>query len=189
MLDNLRDTLEEDDFRIHKPFFWTKEENHVNFHSDDNLFNPYAKAVYVLLSLYSMEFGKPPLYQMLYLAAKTQDMFYLDSLGPFAYALALVTHAAEDYRLADDKILSGYELGYDKALGYFEGVFVAFRGAFMEPKLIEAYRERAQKGKVGLPGYTSTLNLRNALANAFPDEWESQKDEKKPTLFFLSVKN
>jgi len=88
-----------------------------------------------------MEFGKPPLYQVLYLAERMQDMAYVDSLGPFSYALRTVTQLSDINKKNDDRILNGAMKGMDGPIGYFDGMFVTFRGCFMDPLLLLNYEQ------------------------------------------------
>lgn len=61
------------------------------FWQDTNLHNPYSVASCVILYLYSMELGCPPLYKVLNLAMRMCDLSYLKTLGPFAMALFSVS--------------------------------------------------------------------------------------------------
>lgn len=66
-----------------------------NFWNDNNLYNPYSIVSCAILQLYSMELGDPPLYNELNRAMRLRDTTYLHHLGPFAYALWIVTTYAE----------------------------------------------------------------------------------------------
>ena len=74
---------------------------------DRNLWNPYGKATCIILYLHSMELGLPPIYEVLNQAVVDQDMSYIDTLGPFAYALFQITENAEKYRNDHDKFMTG----------------------------------------------------------------------------------
>lgn len=56
------------------------------------LWNPYSKAVCIIMWLYSIE---PPLYAAINEACRTIDNKYLRSLGPFAAALFAILVNAE----------------------------------------------------------------------------------------------
>jgi len=45
-----------------------------------------------------MEFGSPPLYQVINLMIKTKDTTKLEMLGPFAFAMMHVCMGAEKFR-------------------------------------------------------------------------------------------
>jgi len=66
-----------------------------DFGSDNNLYNPYSIASCAILQLYSMELGDPPVYNELNKAMRLRDNTHLHHLGPFAYALWIVTTYAE----------------------------------------------------------------------------------------------
>lgn len=77
----------------------------VNFDEDDNnLANPNSKICCLVLFIYSMEFGSPPLYHEINKVCRTMDRRYLHSLGPYIKALGLVTALSEKNRKDDDKI-------------------------------------------------------------------------------------
>ena len=64
-----------------------------------DLFQPDSKACYSVVWMYSLE---PPLYWLLNRAMRTENMAYLQMLGPFAQAICYVLMMAEDRR--NDKI-------------------------------------------------------------------------------------
>ena len=127
--------------------FPTKEDGQAYYHpiqadkerflSDNNLCNPYSTACCIILYIYSMELGKPPLYKVLNHAMRTQDNTYVSQLGPYAQALFYVTERAERFRLGSDKLPTGEQLGKDGPLGNFSGSFILFRGGLMKREWIK----------------------------------------------------
>ena len=69
--------------------------------------NPYSCISCFILYLYSMEFGRPPLYAELNRVTRDMDLSELHTLGPIAYVLFYITADAEQNRSQDDKIVSG----------------------------------------------------------------------------------
>lgn len=106
------------------------------FNIDDNddeygLFNPYSKATAVVLQLYSMEFGAPPLYAALNTACRDVDTSKMPQLGGYAQCLTMITAAAEKRRKESDKIRTGDEIKKSVGGGDFNmaGSFLLYRGA------------------------------------------------------------
>jgi hypothetical protein len=60
-------------------------------HGTLGLHNPYSKASFLLMQLYSMEIGTPSLYIDANQKARNLDKTFLEELGPFLYALGRVT--------------------------------------------------------------------------------------------------
>ena len=52
---------------------------------------PYSKATCLILYLYSMELGDPPLYAELNRVARDMDLTQLKNLGPIQKTLGLIT--------------------------------------------------------------------------------------------------
>ena len=59
------------------------------------LSNPYSKITCLVLYLYSMELGNPPLYAEANRVARDMDLSYLKELGPFVCALGRITLFSE----------------------------------------------------------------------------------------------
>ena len=76
-------------------------------HMDQDLTNPYGKISCLVLYLYSMEFGQPPLYYEINRVCRTMDESKLQTLGPYIKALGIVTACSEKKRDADDQIKTG----------------------------------------------------------------------------------
>ena len=55
------------------------------------LYNPYSKASCILMNLYSLEIGSPPLYSDANQKARNLDKTFLKELGPFLCAFGRVT--------------------------------------------------------------------------------------------------
>ena len=99
---------------------------------ETDLSNPYSKASCLILYLYTMEFGDPPLYVEVNKVCRTMDKDYLETLGPFIQAFGSIASAADKNRDPRDKIPTGEMI--TKSIGggkdyNFAGMFVAFRGA------------------------------------------------------------
>ena len=60
------------------------------------LFNPYSKATMLILYLYSLELGSPPLYAEANRVARDMDLTYLKELGPYVRALGIITFWSEE---------------------------------------------------------------------------------------------
>ena len=73
----------------------------------DDLSDPYSSATCVILYLYSMELGSPPLYAELNRVARDMDNTQLEYLVPFQRAVYVITLRAEEERTAEDKIKTG----------------------------------------------------------------------------------
>ena len=72
-----------------------------------DLEDPYSSATCVILYLYSMELGSPPLYAELNRVARDMDTTQLEYLGPIQRAVFMITLYAEEGRTAEDKIKTG----------------------------------------------------------------------------------
>ena len=77
---------------------------------DLNLVNPYGKMSCLILYLYSMELGSPPLYYEINRVCRTMDETELESLGPYILALGMVTALSEKNRDQSDKIVTGEKI-------------------------------------------------------------------------------
>lgn len=62
---------------------------------DLNLHNPHGKMTCLILNLYTMELGMPPLYAEVNRVCRNMDLTQLTNLGPFIRALNQVTDDAE----------------------------------------------------------------------------------------------
>jgi len=118
-----------------------------------------------------MEFGRPPLYQALNVAQRTNDLQHVDTLGPFAYALLKVLKHAEQNKIKEDRYTCGDDIGRAGALGDYSGTFVLFRGGYLKPEWIEDYRtyirkkdKRGDPAKLILPGiFSCTEDFSHAI--------------------------
>ena len=81
---------------------------------ENDLFNPYGKASCLMLYLYSMELGDPPLYAEVNRVCRFMDKRQLANLGPFIRALKNITEFAEGEKVSEEKQA---------------GTFLLFRGA------------------------------------------------------------
>lgn len=60
--------------------------------------NPYGKISCLVLYIYSMELGVPPLYAEVNRVSREMDMKFLQMLGPYVKALGIVTASSERNR-------------------------------------------------------------------------------------------
>lgn len=128
--------------------------------------NPYSKATCMVLYLYSMELGLPPLYAEANKVARDVDLRYLKELGPFIRALNSITSGTESYKMKGDKVASGNELGGVK--NNICGSFLLFRGALMKQQWLVPYFENVGLEEVRIPGCNScSKSLVVALNFAF----------------------
>ena len=63
--------------------------------NDLDLTNPYSKMTCLILYLYSMELGQPPLYYEINRITRARDNKFLLTLGPYIRALGIVTACSE----------------------------------------------------------------------------------------------
>ena len=93
-----------------------------------DLANPYSKTTCLILYLYSMELGTPPLYSVANRVSRDMDLTFLKELGPFLKVLSLITKNAEKEKDNDDKIMRGESI--KGAVPYsLAGAFILYRGA------------------------------------------------------------
>ena len=172
---------------------------------DMNLANPYGKISCLILYLYSLELGSPPLYYEINRVCRTMDKSHLQTLGPYIKALGVVTVFTEKNRDINDKIKPGVTIENSKKLN-LAGLFILYRGAALKNKWIEEYTNRmfkeneAKNSKidqysVSVSGsFSCTSNLTIALEFAFPhlQEFETKKEatpDTTPVLFVITCQN
>ena len=100
----IKDTLSLEDEDASQPL-----ERFDNAKGDYNLNNPYSKCTCLILYLFSMELGDPPLYSEVRRSIRTVDRGSLETLGPFARALDRILSAAESHRQDSDRIPGGHQ--------------------------------------------------------------------------------
>lgn len=105
---------------------------------DIDLGNPYSKISCLILYLYSMELGSPPLYYEINRVCRQLDLRYLKTLGPYILALSIVTSIAEQNRDIDDKIRTGEIISRSSQFN-LAGLFILYRGLPMSKQLIDQY--------------------------------------------------
>ena len=101
--------------------------NTENYYAEHDTTNPYGKISCLVLYLYSMEIGIPPLYAEVNRISREMDMKYLRILGPFIKVLGIVTATSERNREDFDQITPGETFGGVEH--NLSGVFLLFRGA------------------------------------------------------------
>ena len=137
-----------------------------------NLGNPYGKISCLILYLYSMELGQPPLYFEINQVCRSMDVSQLQNLGPYIKALGIVTQLSEQNREHKDKITTG-DVIFPKNKYNMAGLFILYRGASMLSKWIAQYKDLAENEQtkfscVSLSGSSScTQNLIIALEFAY----------------------
>ena len=87
-----------------------KQSQEAENEHDLDLSNPYSKMSCLILYLYSMELGSPPLYFVINQVIRDQDLHFQDSLGPYIRALETVTAYSERNRSENDKIKTGNQM-------------------------------------------------------------------------------
>lgn len=169
--------------------YYGDDKDPKRFEDELNLYYPYSQITCFCLYLYSMEFGDPPLYAELNRVCRDMDDSLLETLGPFAKCISLITYCCEHKRSEDDKILTGkiLKLRGEGRMGNIAGIFLLFRGAGMKEEWIQPYEENTfvntiqeegkQKGRpvfVHIPGNASCsqdlrVALEFAILNLAPD--------------------
>ena len=85
-----------------------KFSEHKTYKDDDlDLGDPYSKISCLVLYLYSLELGSPPLYSEINRVSRTMDKTQLFNLGPYIMALGIVIWQSEQRRDPTDKIQTG----------------------------------------------------------------------------------
>ena len=114
--------------------------------------NPYSRVTCLVLYLYSMELGSPPLYSEVNRVARDMDLAYLNELGPFLQVFNEITIWSEDWKETSVPVTPGVKLSsVDYNMG---GSFLLFRGAPMRDEWILPLVN--QEGKqILLPGSNS----------------------------------
>lgn len=148
----------------------------------------------LVLYLYTLEMGEPPLYATVNKVCRSMDRTCLRMLGPYIRALGEVVVSAEKYKVT--KIPSGSSIP-NSLNGNLSGLFVLFKGApRIEDKFIDDYDGRREDRTVlSLPTYwvcTEKLQLgvRDALlldVNQSNDMLPSNNYT--PVLFVISIQN
>ena len=202
MIDGIKDTINMQDANKPMRKSYVKGQN-----GDMNLGDPYGKMSCLILYLYSMELGSPPLYSEINRVCRTMDKSQILNLGPYIKALGVVTYFSEINRDDSDKIATGEmklqekkgtsvkNLGQKDQFQYnLAGLFILYRGTNMQATWIDEYRglvehEASKYGYVSLSGSSScTQNLTIALNFAFKNIQEAQEDMKS-VLFVISCQN
>ena len=120
---------------------------------DLNLYNPYSKVACLMLYIYSMELGSPPLYSAVNKACREMDESVLSNLGPFIRALHLVCEYAESNKKQTEKITEGKTLNARVKFN-LGGAFLLWRGAVMGEDQLQPFV--ANQGTwIHLKGHTS----------------------------------
>ena len=96
-----------------------------------SLENPYGKMSCLILYLYSMELGSPPLYYEINRVCRTMDQSNILTLGPYIKALGQVTKLSEKYREDQDQITTGRNISYSNEYN-MAGLFILYRGISMD---------------------------------------------------------
>lgn len=160
----------------------------ANLADDNDLGNPYGAMSCLILYLYSMELGQPPLYYEINRVCRTLDETELANLGPYIKALGLVTHFSEKNRDQFDQIRTG-EMISQNNLYNMAGLFILYRGAAMMEPWVQQYDVVAKNdsgSQVRLSGNSScSQNLIIALEFAFKTS-KFISEEPVPVLYVIS---
>lgn len=156
-----------------------------NYSADHNLAFPLSKSTCLLLYLYSMELGHPPLYCELNRAAINMDLTLLAQLGPYIQALSAITTHAERNRDRDDIVqMSGHLFG--KAPMNMAGSYMLWKGAMMSSDDIAQFSSKVGQ-RVRLPGYFEcTRSLPVALGHVFKAQKQPNGQETQATIFAIT---
>lgn len=151
---------------------------------DHSLCSPYSKVTTLVLYLYSMELGSPPLYAEVNRVARDMDLSQLRQLGPFLRALSLVTQWSEKKKLPGDLITPGKYLGGVE--DNIAGAFLITRGAPMKTEWTEPFVQSVGGDFVHLSSNTSwSRNPKVALDFAL----KTEKPDHVPVLFVMTCIN
>lgn len=162
---------------------WEQTMTSSGDHPDLNFKDPYSKITCLLLYLYSMELGTPPLYAEANRVARDMDFSLQDVLGPFIMGLYFVTMWANKSRHDHDKIKTGDMIGGE--VNNIAGSYLLWRGTAMKNEWID---DIATKINVSFKfkGNTScSRSLKVALGFAFKNVREGHQ----PVLFVVAVTN
>lgn len=149
-----------------------------------NFKDGYSKIVCLILYLYSMELGYPPLYAEVNRVSRELDFTYLKELGPYAMALYFVTMWGNFEREGNESIVKT-----GKSIGGVEenltGSYLLWRGARMRREWIRDFLDK-RNGSVKFKGFTScSRSLRVALGFAFNDD----DPDYMPVVFSIACSN
>ena len=75
----------------------------LNLKDDLDLGNPYSKITCLVLYLYSIELGSPPLYYEINRVSRSKDESHLTTLGPYIISLGLITSMSENEETTSTK--------------------------------------------------------------------------------------
>lgn len=94
------------------------------------LLNPYSKITYLIVYLYSMELGSPPLYAEANRVSRDMDLTQLKHLGPYVRALNGCVQNAEFSKNPDDRVATGQMNG--GVPNNLSGSYLLYRGEPMQ---------------------------------------------------------
>ena len=142
------------------------------FHKNENdISDPYGKMTCLILYLYSMQIGEPPLYSEVNRVCRNMDRKYLKTLGPFIRCLEKTLLWAE--KNAIDKRSTGDSLRLltnRGGLHNMSALFILFSGAQLKQQWLYEYEKRRFEF-VTMPGnFSCTENLGVAFEFAFKSE-------------------
>lgn len=150
---------------------------------ENDLWNPYSKVTCLILYLYSMEIGVPPLYAEINRISRQMELESLKLLGPFVKALGEITMRGEGFKEVEDRAAIGSVSGMSEH--NMSQTFLLYKGGQMAETWIEEW-EQFENEPVRMPGFsTCTKSLQIALDHAFTDINRMLV----PTLFVISCKN
>ena len=64
----------------------------------------YSRISCIVIYLFSMEFGSPPLYAEVNRVARQMDLTYLNELGPYIRVLSQVSDSGEEKKRHEDRM-------------------------------------------------------------------------------------
>ena len=134
--------------------------------------NTHSFATCLILYLYSLEAGRPPLYVELNRVLREMDLKYLNQLGPIEQALFEISQWVENNKQSDARIPTGDQFSQEP--DNLSGCFLVYRGARMQEGEIEQFITNVGED-VNLKGHNLfSRSCQIALLQAFAPESSSR---------------
>lgn len=126
----LRECVGIDSRYANKPLTKRIDSNSNQSNKQLDICNPYSLITCLILYLYSMELGSPPLYAEINRVTRTMDTSQLRALGPFAQAFSQIINSVSHYFEEDDQGTTGFSLyhrqgGVEENIG---GIYMVYNG-------------------------------------------------------------
>lgn len=187
---------------MNREFTWRDDD----WNDDVHVRNPYSRITCLILYLYSLELGDPPLYAEVNRVCRDFDRSQLENLGPYCKTLSLVTQSAEKNRLLHDKRETGKIMQEAGKAGRWNmsGSFVLFRGAQMKKdwyapwqhsiytKPVTKEDNPPKEDDIGMPMWVhmpGNASCSHDLSVALSFATREVKPDHDPILFIISCQN